>query len=60
MIYTCPKCNSTYSEDELDSEDLGAYEDCMGTKVWKPCMVYTTPCCGVEPIEKEDLENGED
>jgi len=57
--YTCSKCHSELSEEDLDSQDYGAYEDYMGTKVWKSCIVYSTPCCGVEPYEKEN-ENGED
>lgn len=60
MIYTCPKCNATLDEDSLDSADYGAYEDCMGYRIWKPCLVYTTPCCGVEPDEKEEYEDEKD
>lgn len=58
MTYTCPRCNSTIDPEDLDCQDYGAYEDYQGTKVWKECLVYTTPCCGVEPNEEE--ENGED
>jgi hypothetical protein len=58
--YTCPICQESYSLEDIDSEDLGAHEDCMGSKVWKECVEYTTPCCGVEPVEEKDLEDGED
>lgn len=60
MPYQCPKCQEVYSEEDLNFEDCGGYEDSMGTKVWKPCLIYTTPCCGVEPEEKEDLEDEQD
>ena len=48
IVLRCPDCGDLVSPEELVGKDVGGYEEAYGSRVWKPCVIYLTPCCLAE------------